>query len=98
MGQFVYVRKLFDTCFVSSQFDSLLSNDLQFTYKSQSSTIQCVFSVIETVSYYIDRLGHTYMCTLDAFKAFDRVDLLLLISKLLQKHMCSLFLRFLMSN
>ena len=46
-----------------SQIDSLLSNDLQFAYKSQTSMIQCVSSVIETVSYYIGRLGHTYTCT-----------------------------------
>ena len=46
-----------------SQFDSMLSNDLQFAYKSQTSMIQCVSSVIETVSYYIGHLGHTYMCT-----------------------------------
>ena len=28
------LAKLFDTCIISSQFDSLLSNDLQFAYKS----------------------------------------------------------------
>ena len=29
-------------------------------YKSQTSTIQCVSSVLEGVSYYIGHLGHTY--------------------------------------
>ena len=43
------LSKLFDTCIMFSQFDSLLSNDLQFAYKSQTSTIQCIYSVIETV-------------------------------------------------
>ena len=38
------------------------------------------------------------MCTLDASKVFDRVNLLLLFSKLLQRDMCPLFLRFLMST
>ena len=55
------LSKLFDTCIIFSQFDSLLSNDLQFAYKSQTSTIQCIYSVIETVmkdSYQRD------MCTL----------------------------------
>ena len=42
---------------MSSQFDSLLSNDLQFAYKLHTSTMQCVSYVIETVSYYIDHLG-----------------------------------------
>ena len=37
------------------------------------------------------------MCMLDASKAFDRVNLLLLFSKLLQRDMCPVFLHFLMS-
>ena len=49
-------------------------------------------------SYDIGHLGHTYMCTLDTSKAFDRVNLLLLFSKLLQRDMCTLFLRFIMST
>ena len=34
------LSKLFDTCVISSQFDSLYFNNLQFAYKSQTSTIQ----------------------------------------------------------
>ena len=37
------LSKLFDTCGISSQFDSLFFNDLQIAYKSQTSTIQCFF-------------------------------------------------------
>ena len=92
------LSKLFDTCNISSQFNSLLSNDLQFANKSQTSTIQCVSSFMETVSYHIGHLGHTYMCMLDVSKAFDRVNLLLLFHMLLQRDMCPLFLRFLMST
>ena len=33
------LSKLFDTCIISSQFDRLQSNDLQFAYKPQTSTI-----------------------------------------------------------
>ena len=92
------LSKLFDTCIISSQFDSLLFYDLQFAYKSQTSNIQCVSFVIETVSYYIGHLGHTNMCTWGASKAFDCVNLLLLFSMLLQGDMCPLFLCFLMST
>ena len=92
------MSKLFDTYIKSSQFDSLFSNDLQFVYKLQTCTTECVSSVIETVSYYIDHLGDASMYMLDALKAFDRVNLLRLFSKLLQRDMCLLFLRFLMST
>ena len=49
------LSKLFDICIISSQFDRLQSNDLQFAYKPQTSTIQCVSSITETVSYYVDK-------------------------------------------
>ena len=52
---------LFDTCVISSQFDSLYSNDLQFAYKSKTSTIQCVSSVIGTITYYVDHDGNIYV-------------------------------------
>ena len=74
------LSKLFDTCVISSQFDRLYSNDLQFAYKSQTSTIQCVSSVIETITYYVDHDGNVYVCTLDASKAFDCVNLLTLFN------------------
>ena len=92
------LSKLFDTCIISSQFDRLQSNDLQFAYKPQTSTIQCVSSITETVSYYVDNSGQVYVCMLDASKAFDCVNLLLLFKKLLQRDMCPLFLRFLMNT
>ena len=92
------LSKLFDTCIISSQFDRLQSNDLQFAYKPQTSTIQCVPSITETVSYYVDNSGQVYVCMLDASKAFDCVNLLLLFKKLLQRDMCPLNLRFLMNT
>ena len=39
-----------------------------------------------------------YVCTLDASKTFDRVNLLTLVRKLHNRSMCLLFLRFLMHN
>ena len=34
------------------------------------------------------------MCTLNTSKAFDKIDLLVLFSKLCKKHLCPLTLRF----
>ena len=75
-------------------------NDLQFAYKPQTSTIQCVSSITEIVSYYVDNSGQVglYVCMLDASKTFDCVNLLLLFKKLLQRDMCPLFPRFLMNT
>ena len=74
--------------------DSLRFDDLQFAHKSKISAIHCVNSVNETVNYYINNSGKVYVCTLDASKAFDRVNLRTLFKKLFERHMCPLFLRF----
>ena len=89
------LSKLFDHCIICNQYDSLRSDDLQFAYKSKISAIHCVNSVNETVNYYINNSGKVYVCTLDASKAFDRVNLLTLFKKLFERNMCPLFLRFL---
>ena len=44
------LSKLFETSVISRQLDSLLSSDLQFAYKFQTSTTQCASSVTETIS------------------------------------------------
>ena len=88
------LAKLFDHCITGNQYDSLRSDDLQFAYKSKISAIHCVNSVNETVKYYINNSGKAYVCTMDASKAFDRVNLLTLFKKLFKRNTCSLFLRF----
>ena len=42
--------KLFDTCIIARHYDSL-----QFDYKPTTSTVQCVSSIIETISCYLDK-------------------------------------------
>ena len=58
------------------------------------SAIHCVISVNEAVNYYIKNSSKVYVCTLDASKAFDMVNLLTLFKKLFEHNMCPLFLRF----
>ena len=39
------LSKIFGNCVISNQYDSLFTNDLQFAYKSKTSTIHCVSSI-----------------------------------------------------
>ena len=48
--------------------------------------------------YYLDKKSKIFMCTLDASKSFDKVNLLVLINKLYKKHLCPLTLRLLMNS
>ena len=77
------LSKLFDHCIICNQYEFLSSDDLQFAYNSKISAIHCVNSINETVNYYINNSGKVYVCTLDASKAFDRVNLLTLFKKVI---------------
>ena len=82
------LSKIFDNCIISNQYDSMFTNDLQFAYKSKTSTIYCVSSTFETAKYYVSSAGAAHVCMLDASKAFDRVKLLTLFRKLHNRSMC----------
>ena len=88
--------KIFDHCIISCENAALKSDDLQVAYKSGMSTIQCASVVTETINYYLHNKSDIYMCTIDASKAFDRVNLFVLFNLLRKRNFCPLYLRFLM--
>ena len=90
--------KLFDTCIVIKHYKNLYSNSLQFAYKANTSIVQCVSSIVETISYYLNKKSKIFMCAFDASKAFDKVNLLVLFPKLYKKHLCPLTLRLFMNS
>ena len=83
---------------IKNQYENVCASDLQFAYKSQISTIHCVNSVYETINHYVSNSSAVYVFTLDASKAFDRVNLMTLFEKLHKRSICPLFLRFLMHS
>ena len=90
--------KIFDNCIISAECLALNSDDLQFAYKSGCSTTQCVSVLCETIDYYVHKESDVYMCSIDASKAFDRVNILLLFRKLRKRNFCPLFLRYLVNS
>ncbi len=70
------LSKIFDNCIISSQESILNSDSLQFAYKKNTSTIQCVSIVNSVIEHYINNNSAVSTCMLDASKAFDRVHLL----------------------
>ena len=87
------LSKIFDNCIISLQESCLLTDDLQFAYKSKTSTVQCISTITEIINYYIKNSSNLYMCTLDCTKAFDRVSLVLLFTKLRERKMNPLVLK-----
>ena len=89
--------KIMDACIINKQCHVFKFHDLLFAYKANHSTVQCVSTIKEIISYYNLNRSPVYMCMLDASKAFDKVNLLLLFNKLRLKGMCPLLLRFIIN-
>ena len=70
--------------------------NLHISQRYQLFTI--LILLIKKVNYYINNSGKVYACTLEASKAFDRVNLLTLFKMLFKRTMCPLFLRFLIHS
>ena len=76
----------------------MTTSDYQFAYKAGLSTSICSFLVAETISYYRSKGSNVYMLSLDATKAFDRVQYSKLFNKLIDKEICPLVIRFIMNS
>ena len=71
--------------------------DNQFGFKGKLSTNMSTFALNETISYYTNNSSQVYALFLDASKAFDRLNYIKLFKKLLDKNMCPITVRLLLS-
>ena len=85
--------KLFDSIILDKCVKLLSTSDLQYRFKSSSSTGSCTFVVQEVVSFYNEHGSNIYCTLLDASKAFDRINFCILFTKLLNKGLCPLLVR-----
>ena len=53
--------------------DYLKTDDMQFGFKNNHSTVLCTAVYIETINHYMNEGSDVYSCLIDASKAFDRV-------------------------
>ena len=65
--------KMLDMIIINVQKEELETSDLQFGYKSNSSTIMCSTLLIESIQYFAKMQSPGYVLFIDASKAFDRV-------------------------
>ena len=83
---------------VKEQYASLITDDLQFGFKENSSTIICTQLLIETIEYYNSNNTDCFMLLLDASKAFDRIEYSTLFNNLRNRNMCPVTLRLIMNS
>ncbi len=67
------ISKILDCIILIKKCHELKSSNLQFGFKNNLSTIQCIFCMMETVNYYNFNRSNVYVLLLDATKAFDQV-------------------------
>ena len=89
--------KIFDSIVMKEQYASLITDDLQFGFKENSSTIICTQLLIKTIEYYNSNNTDCFMLLLDASKASDRIEYSTLFNNLRNQNMCPVTLRLIMN-
>ena len=92
------MSKILDNVLINLMGDKISTSTYQFAYKAGFSTSLCSFLVAETISYYRSRGSNVYMVSLDATKAFDRVQYSKLFNKLVNRNVCPMIIRFLLNS
>ena len=88
--------KVLDNLILEMEATKLKTNDLQFSFKPESSTTMCASMVRETISYFVSKNTDVYGLVLDATKAFDRVNYCKLFQILLDRNVSPLVCRLLL--
>ena len=87
--------KLLDKVILANHTMALKSSDLQFGFKSESTTTACTFVLDEVVNYYNRNCSDVHVVLLDISKAFDRVNHIQFLNILVSKGVCPTLLKLL---
>ena len=86
------ICKLYDYVCIDLNMDYLKTDDMQFGFKNNHSTVLCTAVYIETINQYMNEGSDVYSCLIDTSKAFDRVHWGKLFSTLIEKKVSYIFL------
>ena len=87
--------KILDLIFLNRYSDILCTSKFQFGFKAKRSTNHCCMVLKEAIAYYVNNSSTVYCTTLDATKAFDRVEYCKLFRVLVSRDLPSAWLRLL---
>ena len=95
---FSTIAKLFEIIMSERLSTYLHTSELQHGFKEGRSTSTCTFALTEVAAHYLNKGSEVYAAFIDATKAFDRVNLNKLFSKLLDRGVPGIFVRFLLQS
>ena len=81
----VFLAKFLIFFTIVNYFANLCTSDYQYGFKKRHSTNHCTFAVKEVISYYCNNRSNVFSCALDMQKAFDKVNLVVLLKKLISR-------------
>ena len=84
------IGKILDNIVLVKHEHILCNSELQFGFRQKHSTTQCTFVLDEIIDFYKQENTPTFVCLLDASKAFDRVNYVRLFRLLLERNFCPL--------
>ena len=90
------LTKVLDLIIIDKHHYLLNSSHIQFGFKSNHSTAQCVTVFKEGINHYLNRNTNVYCYFIDATKAFDRVHFGILFNILLSRGIPAIILRLLL--
>ena len=88
--------KIWDWVIILLYGDRLHAPELQFGFQRLSGTEMCSWTLIESISYYLNRGSKVYVTFMDCSKAFDKVKHSTLFQKILDAKVHPIFARLLM--
>jgi hypothetical protein len=89
--------KMFDNIVLNRYRDRLLSSELQFGFKTSSSTNLCTMVLKESLAYYARHNSSVFCTFLDASKAFDRLRYCKLFKMLITRQLPAAIVRILIN-
>jgi hypothetical protein len=87
------ISKLIELIIMKRYGHLLHTSDMQYAYKKKSSTAVCSLVVKEIINYYANNGSEVYSCSVDATKAFDRVQHDQLFEMLIERDLPSIVVR-----
>lgn len=79
------MSNIFEKVIINDIENNHLDQNLQFGFKRNSSTNHAIFVLKETVNFYNYKKKNVYACAIDASKAFDKINRILLAHKMMNK-------------
>ena len=86
------MSKVFESFLIEQYSKYLITDDLQFGFKKHLGCTNAIFALQQTIQYFNNRSSNVYIASLDASKAFDRVNHFKLYSILYKRGLPALFI------